>query len=218
MSDWTPDEQRAVKRALLGSWPGTITQWGRDAFAAYVGEMQARGLSCSQVLVAIRTWPAGSDFPPSAPNLAAVARRDPSRPTASEAIELIFGAAGALAARTAVRKARWDIGERERLDDAAALDRAATLHPLIAPFIRSQGGARRLRGLNLTDPEWGAARRRTLAADWDAFVEAQEGRAVAAIVSGRRGELAAFDPLAALGAAPAELSAARAELPAGEAA
>lgn len=69
MTDWRP-----VAQALLGSWPQQVTSWGREGLAAYLAELEARGISPEAALQAIRSWPAGSDFPPSAPNLAARAR------------------------------------------------------------------------------------------------------------------------------------------------
>ncbi len=189
---WQP-----VATALLGSWPSQVASWGREALAAYVAEISARGITPDQALNAIRMWPAGSDFPPSAPNLAAAARRDPSKPTFDEAVTLIFGRGGVLRARTPVRKASWEFGERDRLDAEAMLQRAGTMHPLIGAFIRAQG-LERLRDLDLEDPQWGGARRANLRDDWQEFAEAHEGREVAALLAPRRGELDSFDPLAAL--------------------
>lgn len=71
---WTADERKAVARSLLGSWPGTVSAWGREAIAAYIEALEARGLVAESVLLAIRSWPA-AEFPPSAPSLAAGARR-----------------------------------------------------------------------------------------------------------------------------------------------
>lgn len=197
---WTPEAQRAVGRALLGSWPGTVAAWGADAIAAYLAELQARGLSAEGVLIAIRTWPAGTDFPPSAPNLAAAARRDPNAPTFAEMLELVYGRGGVLRARPAQRVFAGE-AERERAWRAAALERAALMHPLVTGFVASQGVAR-LRMLPLDDPDYGPIRRKELAAEWAEFVERNEGREVAALVAGRRGEMGAFDPARALAAVP----------------
>ena len=204
---WTADEQRGVTRALLGSWPGTISTWGREAFAAYIGELEARGLTAEGVLIAIRTWPAGSDFPPSAPNLASAARKDPSQPTFEEAWVQIREV---LKARTTVRKSWWEAGERERLNEQAILERSQQpdVHPLVASFVARQGVGH-LRGLGLDDPgnEFAGARRHELREAWEQHVEAMDGREVASLVSGRRGELGAFDPLAALGVVRREIGA-----------
>lgn len=193
---WTTVEIADVGRSLLGSWPGTITAWGRDAFEAYLHVLQARGLTADEVLRAIGTWPAGTDFPPSAPNLAAAARKDPSAPTFEEMCQLVFEAGGVL---RAVGVHDFDRRLRERLRDEAQWARAATMHPLVGAFVRSYG-LDRLRGLDLTDPAFGAARRHQLHEAWDAFCEAHESREVAAIAGGRRAEgLARLDPLTALG-------------------
>jgi hypothetical protein len=194
---WTSDEQRTIARALLGSWPGTIPGWGKDAFAAFLAELQARNLTAEQVLVAVRSWPAGSDFPPSAPNLAAAARRDPGVPTASEMITLIFGRGGVLSARTKIRKASWEMGERDAADQDAMRERLADMHPIVASFVDREG-LERLRGLNLEDVEYGGARRRMLEQRWGEHLEAVESREVAVLTSSRRGEMAKLDPLAAL--------------------
>lgn len=184
-----------VKRALLGTWPGTIVQWGADAIDAYLYILQARGLTAEEVLRAIGTWPAGSNFPPSAPNLAAQARRDPGAPTFEEAVQLIQHV---LAARTTVRKARWEMGERERLDRRAQLDRSHCVHPLVGAFVASYGFDQ-LDRLDLDDEEYGQARRKQLRDAWEKFGEAVEGRDVAALASGRRGEgLGQLDPLQAI--------------------
>jgi hypothetical protein len=194
---WTSDEQRTVARALLGSWPGTIPGWGKDAFAAFLAELQARNLTAEQVLVAVRSWPAGSDFPPSAPNLAVAARADPGVPTASEMITLIFGRGGVLSARTKIRKGSWEAGERDQADRDAMLERLADVHPLVASFADREG-LDRLRALNLEDVEFGGARRRMLEQRWGEHLEAMENRDVALLTAGRRGEMAKLDPLAAL--------------------
>jgi len=195
---WTPDDQRDVGQALLGSWPGTIAAWGREGFAAYIAELQARGLTAERMLMAIRTWPAGSDFPPSAPNLAAAARRDPSKPTFDEALELIRRAL-----RAWNRPLTGDYAneaELLRARERMVMERAESVHPLVASFI----ARRRIEQLQkelaeLGDEEWGSVRRRDLQAAWDQHCEAFEGRDVAAMASGRRDGLQRLDPLAALG-------------------
>ena len=196
---WTADEQRAIKETLVGTWPGTITQWGREAVAAYIRELMARGLSAERVLVAVRTWPAGSDFPPSAPNLAAAALRDPSAPTFVEALRLMWMAARAYNGRLA---GSFDteaqmLGARERL----VSERAAGLHPLVASFIARVGPGRLVDELAGLSGEYGGVRRRDLERMWGEHVVACEVRGVAALVSGRSGRdaLGRLDPLAAIG-------------------
>lgn len=194
-----------VASALLGAWPETVTRWGREAISAYLVGLERRGLTVEQVIGAIDTWPAGSDFPPSAPNLAAAALRDPSAPTFVEAYRLIYGPDGILRAQPSVRRRFADDGERQRAYDQAALDRARGAHPLVCSFVIRYGIAR-LRDLPLDDPEHGDIRRRELEAAWDRHVEAMDGRDAAALAARMpRGELGRFDPLAVLGAGRAEL-------------
>lgn len=193
---WTAEEQRRVGKALLGSWPGTMATWGREAIAAFVGELEARGLDPDTALRAIRTWPAGSDFPPSAPNLAAAARRDVAAPTSDEIFQLIFGRRGILRARPPYT----GFVTAETIEEAR-LARAAEMHPLVAGFVRVQG-LRRLSLLEVDDPEYGELRRKELAEAWARFVEAHEGREaeeMAALGAGEtRSGLRRLDPLEAL--------------------
>lgn len=189
---WTPDEQRAVATALLGSWPATLAQLGQEAIAAYIGELEARGLEAPAVLLAIRTWPAGSDFPPAAPNLAAAARRGPDRLTFAEAFTLIYGRGGALKARP--KPGRYDneaqmIGARHD----AARERAYELNPLLGAFV-DQVGIERLWSLPINDEEFGSVRRRELEQQWDQFLEVSEHRDAVALVSATAPELVARGP------------------------
>jgi hypothetical protein len=180
---------------LLGSWPSLVASWGREAIAAYIAELGARGLTPGEALRVIRTC--DTTFPPSAPELAALARHDPSRPTFAEALALIYGPGGILRARTQLRKAVWEAGERDRLNDEAARERAAEMGPLIAAFVDVQG-LDRLRRLDLGDAAYGAARRKQLADEWEEFIDVHEDRTVAALPAGRRGEIGRLDPLRAL--------------------
>ena len=201
MNVWTADEQRAVARALLGSWPGTVTAWGKDAFAAYIDELRARGLTADRVLVAVRTWPAGSDFPPSAPNLAAAARNDPSKPTFEEAYRLIYGPGGILRAQPVDRTFPDGVSMARAYNEARTV-RAGEVHPLVGSFA-VRFGLERLGALEVDHPEYGGLKRKELREAWDRHCEAMEGRDVAALVSGeRRGELGRFDPLAVVGRRP----------------
>jgi hypothetical protein len=191
---------QAVGRALLGSWPERVTTWGKNGIAAYVEELQARGVTPDAALVAIRLCPAGQAFPPSAPQLAGLTRRDPGRPTWPEAYQLIYGPRGVLRARPPYPPGGWNGNELEVAQDELAMERAFAFHPLLGAFIRSQG-LKRLRLLEVDDPEYGELRRRELGEDWDRFAEANEGREVASLVAGRSGDgrLTRLDPLAALG-------------------
>lgn len=190
MTDWIK-----VGRALLGRWPSQVAVWGEEGIAAFVEELQADGLTPDQALAGLRMHrpPDGKDYPPSVATVSALALSDPSSPTFDEAMQVI---AHVLKARTQVSKAWWEYGERDELNRQAMMERAAGVHPLVQAFIRAQG-LDRLRTLDLADEEYGQARRQQLRAAWEAFAEAHAGREVAALVSGRRGELGSFDPLSA---------------------
>lgn len=196
---WTAEEQREIGTALLGSWPGTMTAWGKEAIAAYISELRARGLTAEQTLTAIRTWPAGSDFPPSAPNLAALARQDPSTPTPEEAYRLIYGPRGVMRARPAPGGSYGSEAEMLGARNEARVKRAYELHPMLGAFVE-RFGVDRLAMLEVDDPDYGELRRRDVREAWERHCEAMQGRDVAALAAGqRRGEMGRFDPLAALG-------------------
>lgn len=197
---WTADNTRDIGRALLGSWPGTVNAWGREGIAAYLAELEARGLTAEQTLLAIRTWPAGSDFPPSAPNLAARALEDPSVPTFPEAMRLVRHALRAfnLPLKGDFSTEAQMLGARNQ----RVLERAEGLHPLVASFVDRMGVERLQREVGeMGDDEFGSLRRRDLERAWREQCEAMRGRERVLLVSGRsgRGSLASVDPLAAIG-------------------
>jgi hypothetical protein len=192
-----PDDWKLVATALLGSWPSQVAAWGREALAAYMAELAARGVTSEAALLAIRSCPAEQRFPPSAPELAALARRDPSAPTFEEMLRL-----WKLARKARPLESRFD-NEAHMLSarNDAAMARAFELHPLVGSFVE-RFGVGRLRMLPLDDPDWGEKRKADLREAWDRHCEAMEGREVAAVAAGRRDGLRAFDPLAVLGAGP----------------
>jgi hypothetical protein len=192
----SPAEWDSLCLLIEEAWPYPFDDTTAKAWRVLLDDYDA-----GQVLEAVKACVArGMVDRPAVSALVAEIRRDASKPTWSEACTLIFGRGGVLRARTHVRKASWDAGERDRLNDEAAWLRAGELHPLIGAFVRSQG-LDRLRSLNLEDEEWGGARRTLLAEEWETFAEANEARDVAALAAGRRGELGRFDPLRALPAA-----------------
>lgn len=172
-AEWKP-----VGAALLGSWPSNVGSWGAEALAAYIAELQARGVDPEQALVAIRSCPAEQKFPPSAPELAGLARRDPSRPTFDEAYQMIYGPGGVLGFKRS----------------------GVVVSPWVLAFVEQYGKAR----LDLlpVDGDHSGIVRRDLQQSYEQFLEATEGREVAAIASGRRGQLGRFDPAAAIEAGP----------------
>lgn len=176
------------------AWPGEFDEHTAKAWRVLLDDFDG-----AQVLAAVKACLArGGRWRPAVSEIVAEIRRDPGKPTFAEALRLIYGPGGVLRARTRVRKARWELGEHERLNDEAAWECVAVLHPLIGAFVQRQG-LERLRAMDLDDPEWGQARRKLLADEWEEFVDVAETRDVAALVAGRRGELDRFDPLRALG-------------------
>lgn len=199
---WTVEEQRHVGTVLLGSWPSQVAAWGREAIAAYVAELQGRGLTAEQAIGALRSCEA--TFPPSAGELFRAARVDPALPTFDEALFLIRRAQRARATGLFTSEAQM----LAAIDEAALEQLRRIAHPLVVAFAERQG-MRRLASLELDDPEYGELRRRELRDAWDRHLEACDGREVAAIAAGRRDGLQRLDPLAAI-AGPAR------ELPAGD--
>lgn len=177
---WTPEQHRTVTRALIGSWPSQVASWGPDAIAAYIEELQARSVQAEGALVAIRACPAGQKFPPSAPELAALARQDPNRPTFDELMAQLYGPGGVFGFKRS----------------------NVTISPWVTAFVALPGNRERLRLLEVDDPSEGKWRRRELQDSWESFLAASEGREVAAIATGRRGELGRPDLLGAIGLPP----------------
>lgn len=167
---------RPVAKALVGSWPSQVSSWGNEAVAAYCDELAARDVTPAQALVAIRACPADQKFPPSAPELAGMARRDPSVPTFDEAYQQLYGPGGVFGFHRS----------------------GVTISPWVQAFVADYGRDR-LRLLEVDHDEYGGVKRRELRQSWEQFLETAEGRELAAIAQGRRGGgLERLDPLAAL--------------------
>ena len=165
-----------VARALLGSWPERVASWGAEGIAAYVEELEARGVTADAALVAIRSCSADQKFPPSAPELAGMARRDPSRPTFDEAYVGIYGPGGILGYKRA----------------------GVVVSPWVTAFV-DWYGIDRLRRLEVDHDEYGDLKRAELRRSFEQFLEATDGREVAQIAQrSQRGGLGRLDPLAAL--------------------
>jgi hypothetical protein len=191
-----PDEWETLCLLLEEGWPGEFTEATARAWRLLLDDFSAE-----QVLVAIKSLVArGGTFRPSVAEVTAAIRKDPSAPTFTEAYALIYGKGGVIRARP--KYAGRLITDEDR--NRAMLDRASELHPLVAAFV-NRYGLHRLRMLEVDDPEYGELRRKELAGEWDQFCEAMEGRDVAALVSGRRGEIGRFDPMSVLGAKPAQI-------------
>jgi hypothetical protein len=194
VSDW-----RDVGTVLLGSWPSQVASWGREAIAAYVAELQARGMTPDQAIVVFRS--SDERFPPSAAEAASAARRDVGRPTWDEAYILIRRAM-----RQHTPNGRYD-SERQILAarHQRMQDWLAGVNSFVAGFTAQQTFSR-LTQLPLDDPEWGEKTKRDLERAYDRYRETSDSREVALIASGHPGELGRLDPLAALELAkPAQL-------------
>ena len=170
MNDW-----KSVATALLGSWPNQVAAWGREGLAAYISELQARGMTPEAALVAIRSCPAGQKFPPSAPELAALARRDPSVPTVAELMAQLYEAGGVFGFKRS----------------------GVTISPWVLKFAEDKSAW--LRGLPIDDPVEGKWARKDIERAWDAFLSVNAEREVAEIATrSARGTLGRVDALAAI--------------------
>lgn len=192
-TNWQP-----VATALLGSWPTQVASWGREGIAAYLSELQARGLTPESALVALRSCGGEHRFPPSAPELAALERFDPSRPTPEEAYQMIYGRGGVMRARAKPGGSYANEAAMIGAGEDAKVQRAFELHPLLGAFVERYG-IRRLSLLEVDHPDYGEIKRRELREAWMRHLEAFEGREVAAIARGRTEGLGRLDPFAALG-------------------
>jgi hypothetical protein len=199
MTGWTDAQWDAFCTLVEEAWHGEFDDTTRQSWRVLLD-----GLPPDTVVQGLRRLLLeGWRHRPSVSVLLEAARRDPSRPTFDEAYQLLYGTGGVLRAtphRGGAVLTYSSERDRQRQYDAAALERAAGLHPLIASFVNRQG-LDRLRGLRLDDPEWGEKRRHDLERAWNEHVETFDGREVAALASGARGELERLDPLAALGLA-----------------
>ncbi|HEX6020643.1 MAG TPA: hypothetical protein VFZ00_01525 [Solirubrobacter sp.] len=216
------DQQWAMFFELLDKgWPGELDEGGAEAYRILLDGTDPQVITAG----VRRLLHQGARFRPSAAEILAAARRDPSTPTFAEALLLIQRAVRARPPRGSrysddpepedggPRPRGWRSAERKRRDaEHQAVEQALEqIHPLAAAFARRQG-VDRLRHLQLGDPDHGGARRHALEQAWTAHVEAFADRdaaaAALAIGGARRGELARLDPLAVLGLgqAPAQLT------------
>jgi hypothetical protein len=200
---WSTSTWAAFCALIDEAWPGSFDQHAeasyRTALDAYDPALVVRAL---QVLIT-----SGQKFRPSVPELVAAIRSDPTRPTFEEALTLIFSPGGVLHARPDRRALAMYASERERfaICNQAMLDRAAQFHPLIGSFV-ARYGLERLRMLPVDDPQWGNKHRADLERAWERHVAATDGREALALASGRKGELRALDPLAAIGQRQAQIT------------
>lgn len=154
MTDWKP-----VANALLGSWPTQVNNWGREVIAAYCHELETRGVSPDAAVIAIRSCPADQKFPPSAPELAGLARHDPTRPTFDELLHQLYGAGGVFGFKRS----------------------GVTISPWVLKFVEDKRTW--LHELPVGSPDEGKWARLRIKEAWDAFLAATEGREVHEIAS-----------------------------------
>lgn len=196
MSAWTERQWNLFFDLLDNGWPGELKPDGAEAYRILLD-----GTDPEQVVEALRRLlHGGQRFRPSATEILSASRRDPSRPTFAEALQLIRHCLRARPPRTGGVTRYANPAERDKAEHDAIADRVREVHPLVAAFIARQG-IDRLRTLGLDDAEYGEARRHNLEAEWDQHVETADGRQVAALAAGgpqwRRG-LQRLDPVAAL--------------------
>lgn len=191
---WTEETWGTFCGLLRRGWPGEFEIADANSYAILLDGIDPE--RCAQALK-LRLH-GGHRFRPSVAELLETMNSDPTRPTFVEAYRLIFGPRGILRARP-TQRTYADHGERRRLHDQAAVDRAKEMHPLVGAFVAAQG-LDRLRTLELDDPDWGEKRRLDLEAEWNAFVEANHNRELVALTAGTgRAGLRQLNPLTALG-------------------
>lgn len=190
------DEWDSMCLLIDEGWPGEFTDTAATAWRVFLDDYEP-----DQILRALKTLVArGGTFRPSVAEVVAEIRRDPSKPTAEEAYQMIYGPGGVIKARLAPGGSYGSEAEMLGARDQAKVDRAWELHPLLGDFVE-RFGIRRLVMLPVDDPEWGEKRREEVRAAWDRHCDAMDGRDAAAIAAGRgrRGGLGRLDPMAALG-------------------
>lgn len=188
-ADW-----KSVGTVLLGSWPAQVAAWGREGIAAYVSELQARGLSPEIAVGGLRSW--DGKWPPAAGELAAFLRRDRDALTFDEALRSILWVLRAPVVWGIEGGSTFVSAEDEqRARTEAIRGRLGTVHPLVRSFVETRG-IDQLSRLPLDDPEWGLKHRRDLERAWDGHVDTMDHREVARIASG--GGLGKLDPLVSL--------------------
>jgi hypothetical protein len=192
---WSDSQWRSFCLLVEQGWPGEFGAATRAAWRTLLDGYEPA--TCIQALRSLIAK--GGTFRPSVSELVGEIAADATAPTFEEAVQMLYGPGGIMFARPAVT--RWaSEHERRALADSAIAQRAMQTHPLLAAFVESVG-VEHLRALSLDDPDWGAAARRGLAREWEAFTERAHQRQAAALAQGRppRDGLRAFSPLAALG-------------------
>lgn len=175
---WTDSTWDAFVALLEGWWPGEFAEESADAWRLALDDTDPQAAITGLKALLHQ----GRKFRPSASELLAELRSDPSQPTWDEAYHLIYGRKGILAA--------WSDKERQA-------QRLAAAHPLVRSFVERQT-IERLMSIPVEEPDWGAKHRKDLEGKWNAHVEAMDGREIAALASGSRDGLRQLDPLGSL--------------------
>ncbi len=164
----TLGEWQQLAALLENGWRGGFDDERSAAYFVFLGRYDA--VEVERALhVLVRT---GKPFIPAVAEIVQAIEQDPSVPSWAEAYRMIFGARGVLCARA---PAGTPVEQRRGAEERAALDRAAESHPLLAPFVASEG-VQRLRMLPVDDPDWGEVERRRLGEQWAEFLARVEGR------------------------------------------
>lgn len=189
---WTEQQWDVFSGLVAEAWHGEFEPAAEDAWRILLESVEPAAATEALRRLLLE----GRQHRPSVSELLAEVRADPSKPTFDEAFRLIFGRGGALLADA--HGMFEDLSKERVARKRAILERAQSMHPLIASFIERQG-IDRLLTLRVDDHEWGEKRRFDLEGAWDRHVEAFDGREVAALASGRPDHLRQLDPIAALG-------------------
>lgn len=175
-------EWELIEGVLEECWPG---EWTERTGPAY--RLMLEGYDPAALVAALRALAArGQRFRPSAGDIIGALERDSGVPSWTEVFREVWGPRGVTSAA----------------DEAAALRRAESVHPLVEGYVRLRGWDR-LRRLAVDHEVWGEKIRREEEAEWSRFVEralerdaAEYGR----LGPGReRAGLRRVDPLAAIG-------------------
>lgn len=164
----TLEEWQQLAALLENGWRGGFDDERSAAYFVFLGRYDAVDVERA-LHVLVRD---GKPFIPAVAEIVQAIEQDPSVPSWPEAYRMIFGPRGVLCARAPRGTAP---GERRRFEEQAAIDRAAGLHPLLAPFVAAEG-VQRLRMLPVDDPDWGGLERRRLGERWTEFLSRVEGR------------------------------------------
>jgi hypothetical protein len=183
-------------------WPPSPAEGEFDEHRRRSWRLALDGFEADAIAQAIKALLiAGGKWRPRVAEVIGQLRKDPSKPTFEEAYQLIYGSRGVLRAQPIVSIFPSE-SDRARAYAQAAKDRVAGMHPLVAAFV-SRYGVDRLRNLEVDHLDYGDLKRRELREAWERHCEALDGRNIAALAAGRRGEIGRLDPLAALGGGPA---------------